>query len=338
MKTLLPLVFALTFAVPLARAEDVLEIPESCGSHSELTREIDALRASSRSPHGAERPAVQLVRDGTGYALTVELADGRRVLRDPDCRALFRAAIVIAALGHESSVENVLDASEAQPAAPTPVAPVPALVPVAQAARPPAREEAASSVQAEEAARVSRAQRRARRRADELRLYPRKLSARALLRAELAYGLLPELNGVFGLGIALEYGRFSARAEFAYQGPPSTQTDGEEGVSVDALSGSLTLELVALPWLRPGIGVDFAGLRGRGKGGRSPQTDWATQPLLHAGLSARFFQRAAFWLEFSARALWAPEPVSFLMSGRPPLYTVSAWGLSGGIAAGYQFL
>jgi hypothetical protein len=99
----------------LARAEDVLEIPEPCGSHRELAREIAALRASSRSAYSVDRPWVRLVCDGAGCVLTVELADGRRVLRDPDCRALFRAAIGIAALGHESSVENVLDASATGP-------------------------------------------------------------------------------------------------------------------------------------------------------------------------------------------------------------------------------
>jgi hypothetical protein len=109
-------------------------------------------------------------------------------------------------------------------------------------------------------------------------------------------------------------------------------------VRVQGLSASLTLELVALPWLRPGLGVDFHALHGRGRGGLSPRSDWATQSTLHAGLALRVLQRGPFWLELSARALWAPRPAKFTMTGRDPVYRTSPWGLAGGIGAGYEFL
>jgi hypothetical protein len=331
MKTLLSFVFALTLAAPLARAEDVLEIPEPCGSASELAREINALRATSRSAAVGQRPDVHITQDASGYVLSVELPDGRRMLRDTDCRALFRAAIVIAALGHESSIENVLGAvaqdGAAEPAPSQAPAAPPQLEPV-QAATPRA------------VAQVRKPERRRPRavRGDDRLLYPRKLSARALVRAELSYGVVPPLSGLFGLGIALEYAHFAGRATFSYLGPPGSHEDGQEGVRVDALSGSLTLEYVVLPYLRPGLGADFYALHGRGSGGLAPTSAWATQGTLHAGLALRVLQRSAFWLEFSARALWAPKPASFLMQGRSPVYSTSPWGLSAGIHAGYQFL
>jgi hypothetical protein len=341
MKTFLSFVFALTFAASWVRAEDVLEIPETCGTQTELTREIAALRASSRSGLSTERPPVRLTHDGDGYVLSVALPDGRRLLRDPDCRALFRAAIVIAALGHESSVENVLGASEAGRASEESDQPTREVAKAAAAKPAPADPTRASEARAAASVPVAPVQRErdARTRAlEERRLYPRELGMRALLRAELAYGVVPGLSGIFGAGIALEYGRFSARTVFAYQGPPRSHSSGDEGVRVEALTASLTLEIVALPWLRPGIGADFDALHGRGLGVSSPQSAWATQATLHAGVSLRMLKLGAFWLELAARGLWAPEPARFLMRGRSPVYTASPWGIQGGINASYQFL
>lgn len=338
MKTLLLFVLTLIWIAPRAGAQDALEIPDSCGSQSELTREVAALRASARSSLDSGRPAVRLTREGEAYLLTVELPDGRRSLRDPDCRALFRAAIVIAALGQESSVENVLEASararddrSASPAA-APVKPAaePSKIVVARAtadepprATPPARTGAA---------------RRPWLGSDPAH-YPRTLALRALLRAELGYGVLPELSGIFGAGVALEYARFAARATLAYQGPPrDARSEEGRGVSVQGLSASLTAELVALPWLRPGLGVDYHALHGRGLGGRSPRAAWATQVTLHAGFALRLLQRGPFWLELAGRALWAPKPAAFTMTPDTRVYRTSPWGLAGGISAGFQFL
>jgi hypothetical protein len=338
MKKLLLFAFTLLWIAPRARAQDTLEIPEGCGSQGELTREVAALRASARSNLESERPAVSLTRDGEDYLLTVELPDGRRSLRDPDCRALFRAAIVIAALGQESSVENVLEAStgraekqnEGRAAAPI------------KSAAEPAKTAEPRATAAESSRETPRAPTRAARRPwlwSDPAHYPRELGLRALLRAELGYGVLPELSGIFGAGVALEYARFAARASLAYQGPPrEASREEEQGVSVQGLSASLTAELVAQPWLRPGLGVDYHALRGRGLGGRSPRAAWATQVTLHAGFALRLLRRGPFWLELSARALWAPKPANFTMTPDTRVYRTSPWGLAGGISAGFEFL
>jgi hypothetical protein len=174
---------------------------------------------------------------------------------------------------------------------------------------------------------------------DEAVAFPRKLSARALVRAELAYGALPELSALLGLGVALEYGHLAGRLAVAYQGPPRKHVSDGEGVKVDAVITALSLEWVALPWLRPALGIDFAALRGQGVGGRSPRSAWAFQPMPHAGITLRMLQRGPFWLELGARALWAAKPARFSMTGRAlPVYAASPWAVQGGISAGYQFL
>jgi hypothetical protein len=152
------------------------------------------------------------------------------------------------------------------------------------------------------------------------------------------YGVVPELSGTFGAGLALEYARIAGRASIAYHGPPRVHRSEGEGVQVQAISGSLTFELVALPWLRPGLGVDVYALHGRGRGGLVPRSDWAVQTAPHASFALRMLQRAPFWLELTLRALWAPKPARFNMTGRDPVYRTSPWGLAGGIYAGYQFL
>ncbi|HEX6244157.1 MAG TPA: hypothetical protein VFZ61_24745, partial [Polyangiales bacterium] len=59
-----------------ADAEDVLQIPASCGSPSELTREIDALR--TREAADSARPDVRLAPGSDGYVLQIDLPEGTR--------------------------------------------------------------------------------------------------------------------------------------------------------------------------------------------------------------------------------------------------------------------
>ena len=337
MKTFLIYALVLLFTAPLARAEDVLEIPEQCGSRTELEREIDALQASNVARRALPRPDVQLRPDGDAYMLEIALPEGRRLLRDSDCRALFRAAIVIAALGLEGSAESVLraaDAARAEPARPEP----------GRGVSKPPDERSTQSVRAtsDPAARTSgvrRATMRAMIRSTPSDDAPsaRTRVMRVLLRADAAYGPTPGVSALVGAGLALEYARFSGRLLLGYQ-TPSTHRAGSEGVRVDALSAALSVELVLLSWLRAGVGADFFALRGRGLGGGATRTGWATEPTLHAGLSFRVLALGPVWLELCGRVLWAPEPVSFLFRGRSAVYRTPSFAGQGGIVASYQFL
>ena len=99
---------ALLLAIALpCRGEDVIEIAPECGSRAELEQAVAELMGAhggARGAHG-EKPDVRIARDGDGYLLEVGLPDGAaRSLRDGDCKALFRAAVLIAAIGRDAAI------------------------------------------------------------------------------------------------------------------------------------------------------------------------------------------------------------------------------------------
>lgn len=308
-----------------ARAADVLEIPSSCGSASELTREVDALRASAETP--PPRPEVRLAPEGDEYVLQVALPDGVRTLRDHDCRALFRAAIVIAALGQERAADALLDArAEAPAATPTPnpaagaLAAPPLVVPASSSAPPKSKPPTVAPA--------------ARRSAPK----PRPdAQAHAFAQAELAYGVEPAFSAALSLGVSWRRGLWGFRAWYGYL-TPRTHEQGDQGVRVQGLDAALSFELVPLEWLTLGLGADLFCLRGQGLDVSNPRVDWTVQPAPHLALRARVLQRGRIGLELTGRALWSPKPSSFALAGGDDLYTAAHFGFQLGLALRVQFL
>jgi hypothetical protein len=329
-----------TLAPRAAHADDVLEIPPECGSASELTREIDALRASTTHLRGGGvHPQVQLTRDGDGFVLRVALPEGARTLRDADCRALFRAAIVISALGHESSAQAVL--AEEQRASAEP-APTPTRTSTAESLSPPPRQDRKAPLDGEASdARASSVQ-RAPSRPPRLRIRaargPRPPpSAHAFVQAELAYGVVPALSAALQAGASFQRGLWGVRLSLGYLTPRTQERDGR-GVRIQALDAGLSLELVPLRWLYLGLGVDLFVLRGRGVSVRNPRADWVAQQAPHVSLRAVFWQRGSFGLALCARALWSPKPSAFRLNEGGTLYMAERFGFQAGLAGSFQFL
>jgi hypothetical protein len=325
------------FCAPvLAHAADVLEIPESCGSASELTREVSLLRADSLRPDAA-RPEVQLRQQGDEFVLQVVLPQGTRTLRDTDCRALFRAAIVIAALGHESSAEGVLaqssaeavleqSSAEAVQRAPEPVPAASAPSPAQVLAAPPRAPASALPERTRDKPPPARR-----------RTPPGPARAYVSLQAELAYGVVPALSAALSAGLSWQRGLWGTRLVLGYL-TPRTAEDGDQGVRIQALNASLSAEVIPLSWLHVALGLDLFVLSGRGVGVRNSRTDWTAQPAPHLGLRALVWQRDWFGLSLTSRALWSPQPSRFGLSGGGTLYAAEHFAFQLGLAASLQFL
>lgn len=86
-------------------------IAPGCGTLAEFDRALDARLGDERA-----RPptALSIGRHGAGYVLSLQVGGERRVLRDPNCRELFRAAVVVAVAAAVS--ETRTDAREPEPA------------------------------------------------------------------------------------------------------------------------------------------------------------------------------------------------------------------------------
>jgi hypothetical protein len=314
----------LACGVTPCHAHDLLDIPPSCGSESELVREIEALRRDA-APNSAPRPDVQLAREADGYVLHITLPDGARSLRDRDCRALFRAAIVIAALGHEPDAALAAERSAAQspPAAPSAV---PAELPSA----PPAPA-AASSTQAN-AAVAKPVAARSKRPAP-----PPATHVDAFAQVEAAYGTVPAWSAALAAGASVRRGLWGGRIWFGYL-TPRTHAEADQAVRVQGLDLALSLELAPLSRLSLGLGADLFFLRGQGVDVANPSVDWTVQPALHLALRGRVWTTGRFGLELTGRALWSPQPSSFTLRGGGDLYTTEELAFQLGLGGSFQIL
>jgi hypothetical protein len=87
----------MAWAPARSRAQDRVDVPEGCGSEQELRAELVQL-LGAEGARAALPERLQITRAGEGdYALSLELAGESRTMRDADCRALFKTAVVVAA-------------------------------------------------------------------------------------------------------------------------------------------------------------------------------------------------------------------------------------------------
>jgi hypothetical protein len=306
------------------RAEDLLDVPAACGSQAELERGVAELLGAQA---GAARPAVALRREGDEYVLRVRLEDGQRTLRDRDCRALFRAAVLIAALGREAlfGLEKEVAVSVAETVAVAGTGTVAGTGSATGSGSGPATDTATATVTDTATATRNRPR-------------PRELRLGALLNAALAYGVVPDFTLALAAGVYLEHGWLGARLVASYQLPQSHH-EGDEGVRSDALGASATLELLATRWLKAGLGGDFYVMHAHGLGDvPAARSDWATLATLHAALGARLYGRGRWAFEALARGLFAPQPARFEIRGASAVFTTSRFGFQLGIAWGWRFL
>jgi hypothetical protein len=105
-------------AVPAATAQGRIEVPKGCGGNEEFDSEIERLTGAPAALAAPASVSIEPHAEG-GFELRLTLADEQRTLRDPECRVLWRSALVIVAAASKTPVE-------AEPPS-APPGPVPAL-------------------------------------------------------------------------------------------------------------------------------------------------------------------------------------------------------------------
>lgn len=275
------------------------------------------------------RPAVRLRPEQGGYRLEVELPSGTRSLRDADCRALFRAAIVIAALGEgapapTADIAPPPPSSEAgfaeQLSAPSPRRSADALRTSGDALEPVAAGDGRSSLQTAEPNGTRSP-----------------MHSDAVAAVAFHFGLTPVASAYLAAGAQLGRDRFRVRLLLGYLTPSTSERRGETRVRVDGVGGSLAADFRPLAWLTLTAGADLTLLHGKGVGALVVRSDWTSVPGLHAGLSLRLFESARFRLELPVVALFALARSRFLVNGQGALHRTDALGFRAGIQGVAQF-
>jgi hypothetical protein len=112
-------------------------VPAGCGSEAELNSEISRLTGGVRAPEPRSLVIGAVGGGQGGYELRLALGDGVRVLHDPECRVLFRSAIVIVAAAAGVQAPESPPPESPPPESPPPAAPgSPALPPAMPASTP----------------------------------------------------------------------------------------------------------------------------------------------------------------------------------------------------------
>jgi hypothetical protein len=322
----LSLLLALALTGPrAAHAQDRLEVPAACATSAELESELTKLLGD---PAVGARPYVKLDTLGeAGYRLEVETSHGLRSLRDPDCRVLFRAAVLIVALEVSEARGQPLD---------------PASIPTeaAAASAPPATTTVTLPRPSTPEPKLERASRQA-------------TPAGTWLgflggRAGVALGPVPGLSLSLGLDLLLarerpatpaRRGRWGLRLQARYLLPREHQNRLEQGVRVDAFGASCLLSYEPLPAIGLAGGLHGLGLRGVGAANLERQlTDiaWLWGP--RAELAWRFWRGQRLTLELALAGLYFVDRARFQVRDGGLVYKSPHWAAEAVLGVQWRFL
>jgi hypothetical protein len=233
------------------------------------------------------------------YALELEVQGERRTLRDRDCRALFKAALVMAA--------SVVEPSRMQPV-------------MADKERAPEHAPASTSEQPapEHSAKVA-------------------WRAHVDAGAGVAFGVVPAPAPRFELSGGVEHGAFGALLALHYLMPEEKRVGDGHGVRAWAIGGRVAGTFAPVSLLRLGAGFEIDRLRGSGLGARVPDSDsvWMIAPLLEAALVP--LQDGPLRLELALSAHYALLQPSFEILNYGAVFQVARVGGSAIARVGWQF-
>ena len=291
---------SLCSCVTSALAQISVDAPPGCGSEAELRGELSRLLGADAA---RAEPLLLQIRtpesEDAEYALELEVQGEHRTLRDRDCRALFKAALVM--------VASAVEPSRVQAAAPeTERAPVHA---------PASTEEKRASDAAPNIA----------------------WRAHIDAGAGIALGVLPAPAPRFELSGGIEHGALGALLALHYLMPEEKRAADGHGVRAWALGGRVAATFAPVPFLRLGAGVEINRLRGTGLGSKSTGSDsvWMVAPLVEAALVP--LHEGPLRLELALDAHYALLRPSFEILGYGAVFQVARFGGSAVARVGWQF-
>jgi hypothetical protein len=338
-----------------AAAESPIRVPEGCGSEAEFRSELERLTGA---PAQAAMPSVlqiEAVRgEPGGYELRLVIGDELRLLRDPECRLLWRSAIVIAAaaarserapappppVGTEPPPAPPTSAPVAPSVAPSAPAPATAAPPAPSAATvPPVRTPAVRPRPVGRPAPPTRPRRPVR--ASAVARAPERpptattqlaLPALGELRAGLGLGVgvsggvLPGLGGVLDAGGRLEVLPWAVDVAVRYWPERSESRDGRT-VDVSAVGARVSGLFRVADALNLFAGIELNRLVGEGAegvSGRNVDAVWQVAPT--AGFNLITWDIGALRLEIGAAARLSVARPRFVVTGFGNLYRVPPAG------------
>lgn len=320
-----------------ATAQSRIQVPDGCGSELEFRNEVERLTGSPAAEAALSSLRIDaLPGEGTGYELRLVVGDEVRVLSDPQCRILWRSAVVIVAAaakgepGAEPSEPPELpvspDPPSSSPAEPPPPprraspdlpSPSPAQPPRPAGAAPPARVEAPE--------RVSRPARRA---SATVLAEP----ALGVFRPGLALGIgvsggvLPDLGSVLDASARAEVLPWAFDVSVRYW-PRRSETREGRGVDISALGVRIAGLYRVASALNLIAGIEVNRLVGEGTegvSGRNTDAVWHWAPTL--GFSLITWDISDLRLEIGAAGRLSVLRPRFVVTGFGDVYRVPALG------------
>lgn len=241
-----------------------IDVPVSCGSRAEFESEVER-RLGRQSP--LQPLDVHIHAEAAAYTLRMRVGNEQRELHDSDCRALFRAAVVITA---------AITLSETRERRSAPAAPSGTRSNEVQTAPVMAQRQTAQS--------------------------PRELEIALGLEGGVNFGLLPEPARQLGLLAKVRRKQLGLELSARYLGPADRQESSGRGVSVQGVNAELAA-LYRLSVLELSLAGTGALLFGSGYGeGRRSDFAWAFGPA--ASLMAIPFENSFMWVGVGGSLYW----------------------------------
>jgi hypothetical protein len=290
-----------SLVVARAQAQSRVDVPRGCGSEAELRSGLIRLLGPAAAQDALPR-ALRIMRGEQGdYALQLELDGESRALRDPDCRVLFKTAVVVAAAAVDPSLRD--------PAAARPRADSVPGVTSADLPQIAERDEASSSWYASVA-----------------------------IAGGAAVSLLPRAAALVQLSGELAYGGFGLLLGARYIAPSAEAAGDERGVSIDGLGARLGGFHDPAPWMRLQAGIVVDRLTGQGQGAAiAGQTDSGAVMALALDAAVTPLRVGSLRFSLAIGGHYALLRPSFEIEGYGRLYRVPAVGGSATAEVGWTF-
>jgi hypothetical protein len=316
-----------------ALAQQRFEVPAACGTREEFAGEVARLLGTGANAGTMpDQLTIEPTQGAAGYRLRLILGTERRELADPDCRTLFRSAVVITAAAARREALPMPPPQGADVAVETPAAPTPAaaVVPAANAPRPavPAPGKASRAITAPD-----------RTPTDSASAKPAPLPVRlgVGLGAAAGIGTVPGVGASLELDTRLTVGVGSAKVAASYWFAKRAERDGR-GVRIDALALRATGGLNLTPYLNVAVGVAVARWVGSGRSVAASSTDvvWDLLPVLEVSATPWKFRH--FSVELGARGQLSTSRPRFVVTGYGDIYRVPLLGGEATIRVVFQTL
>lgn len=271
-----------------------IDIPGDCGSAEEYQAGLRT-RLGAEAPELLEALSVKISPNDKGYSLDVNLGNSTRHIEDQDCRALFRAATVVAVALWESPKRTPSPDRDSEPSLlESPASPSPDASGVVEGGAPashsgilppplPVKVIGANSPPPQ-------------------RVPAARWKALLQARAGVVAGLVPEEGIQFGLEPKIRVGAFDFGVGASYVLPRLQLDPDQYGVRVQAIGFSAAAGWYPHPLV--GLHGGLAGylLIGQGKGAKRTQTDYASAFGPQIGIQVRALRYGHWWLLLGADA------------------------------------